>query len=99
MKINKKKAKKILRAIEAGARNNRTDKARIQDVHDTAVYLGASCGGDNVPGVRAKMGEAVTLESSPAEKVAEAERLLIKYGYDKKKARTMAEFTFGKKKT
>lgn len=51
---------RIERLTEYGARNNRTDAQRIQEVHDMSCELGAKCKADKVPGVLSGiMSEAV----------------------------------------
>lgn len=52
----------LRRLIEYGARNNRTDKQTIQEMHDMACQLGAECKHENAPGMLKDGGymEAVT---------------------------------------
>lgn len=54
----------LRRLLEYGARNNRTDKQTIQEMHDMACELGASCRHENAPGMLKDGGymEAVTLD-------------------------------------
>lgn len=42
---------KLLRLLEYGARNNRTDMQTIQEMHDMACQLGAECKHENAPGM------------------------------------------------
>lgn len=62
--MNLKIKRRLLRYLEAGKRNSGVDMSRIQEVHDTAVALGAKCDHQNVAGV---MNQALEAEDNPNE--------------------------------